>query len=123
MLNLKWYRTVGMLLLLMVSAEAPAARKLPQTEQSRDQLPAAVQLTLDKQAVGVRITDVRARTKKTGVTYRIRGTAQGKNYDWEIDESGNILNGKSNTRSAPRGSARVKKGKGTEVPYEGPAIQ
>jgi hypothetical protein len=126
MVYLKQYRVVGLfclLIILIVSTNTLAARKISASKQPKDQLPAPVLATIGSAVNGVQVTDVKVRTRKTDAKYRIKGIAQGKNYEWEIDASGTILKSGKANKSLRRNDRAFKKNKEVEIPYVGPALQ
>ena len=83
--------------LAAVMAGAPAVTLLAQRQDRAkadvplDQVPRAVLDAAEKEAPGIALDEAKRRDKKSGIIYKLEGTAGGREYEFKIDARGNVL--------------------------------
>src|SRR5687768_10151040 len=72
-----------------------------------DQVPQVVVKAAEKAVAGIALSEAKVRTKKSGVVFKLEGTAGAKGYLLKVDSAGTVLDVEQNGRArgrAPKGN-------------------
>jgi hypothetical protein len=100
----------GAACLSLIAAESHAARS-HKADVPLDQVPQVVVDAAGKAVEGIALSEAKVRTKKSGVVFKLEGTAGSRAYEIKVDAAGRVLDVEQEDRgpSARAGGAGVKK--------------